>query len=41
LKSPYVGKISKIIKIPDKLEKLPFIEIEWCLKKLDLPEEIL
>lgn len=36
-----VAQICKIIKIPEPLEKLPFIEINWCLKKRDLTDHLI
>jgi hypothetical protein len=36
-----VGRLLRIVQVPSNLEAVPFIEIQWCLKKEDLPEEIL
>ena len=41
MKNPYVVKLKRIVKVNDALEKLPFIEVEWCLKKDNLPQPIL
>ena len=41
LKKPYVARLSKIVQVRPALEKLPFVEVEWCLRKGDLPEKIM
>ena len=36
--SPYVARITKIIQLPEGFERFPFIEVEWYLKKENLPQ---
>jgi hypothetical protein len=34
---PFVAKLKRIIKVPNKIECLPFLQVEWCLTKQHLP----
>lgn len=37
---PYVAKLVRIVKVPANIERLPFLQVEWCLNKGDLPRPI-
>jgi len=35
-----IVKLLKIVQVPPHLEKMPFILVEWCLRKYDLPVDV-
>ena len=38
--NPYIVRLNKIIKLPEAYELLPIIEVEWFLKKDELPPTV-
>ena len=41
MKEPYIGKLIRIVQVDKNIEMMPFVQIEWCLKKKDLLPHIL
>lgn len=37
---PYVARLKRIVKLPPNIERMPFLQVEWCLNKGDLPKQI-
>lgn len=38
--SPFVCKLNRIIALPESKGELPFILVDWCLRKRDLPSKV-
>lgn len=41
INTTYVAKLKRIVKVPTSFEKLPFVEVQWYIKKNDLPKSLL